>query len=90
MEKGTIVKVVDGSYSAIIEGNEIKMPGNICQGQQYIILATDCVLPATSSKRETNNVIMKDLDSNAILFIQKRFLRPIHQCNICPRCGKAI
>jgi hypothetical protein len=89
MEEGAIVKAIDGSYSVKIGKTKLLFSGNICQGQRYILIATNCDLPS-DKKNQRNDVVMKDLTTGDILFAQERFLRTIHQCEICPRCGQKI
>ena len=94
MKDGTIVKVHDGSYSWAITGKGLQhTSGNELMALgKFIVIATGCDLPADDicDNQERNNTVIKSITSGLVVFIQERFLTPVHLCNVCPNCGKSI
>lgn len=87
-------KVIDGSYALTDSGGEMKpISGAALKGNTFIMLAKDCSLPTPHGNinphiSKTNNVILRNCETDQIVFTQLRFIRPL--IAYCPVCGQEI
>jgi hypothetical protein len=83
MNKGTKVRLIDGSYSMKVENGEIKDTGNIVSGCTYEVVDTGLKLPtryySTSPHDHWNDTILKNTKTGELVFVEARFIREITQ-----------
>lgn len=90
----TKYEIIDSSYSLIDKHGEMKPTTDIClQGSTFFMLAKDCVLPTDPANlsmtyHKVNNVILRNTETDEIVFAQLRFVQPITEH--CPTCGQEI
>ena len=87
-----IYKVVDGSwtYKIGLDGLESTY-GTAIEGQQYKLLADNCILPTCVSNvfngcygpSKKNDCIIMDINDGAVIFIHREFLVKINRCSHC-------
>jgi len=91
-KEGDIVNVLDGSWSFTIINGELKHRyGYELTKKEFKILGLDCRLPTDDNDLSGipyNNVILINIDTQEIVFSQKRFLKLIYRC--CPYCKATL
>ena len=97
--KGDIVEPCDGSgVVAISEDGRLDygVHGIHINRRKFEILATKCELPVKVcsgldlKNYDKNDLILRSLDNNQIIFITSTQVRLAHRCNTCPSCGEKI
>lgn len=78
MEIGSRVKVFDGSWSLIVDNNNKYKHGYgiYLNKKEFKVLGIGLKLPSTD-EGIYNDTIIKDINSDEIVFIQERFLKEI-------------
>ena len=92
MNKGDVVKVLDGSYSVKITDNGLEAEYGInLEKEGQIVVETGLSLPAStylSGRSQRNDTILRGVDSGQITFIKLAFCRPVKQ--FCEYCGQRL
>jgi len=86
MNKGDVVKVIDGSWSTNIKGMSLGSTGNLL-GRSFVVIALDCDVPSTEGGHK-NDAIIKCCTTREVVFIASKFLRVKKQ--FCEYCGQRL
>jgi len=98
ISKGDIVINTDGSYHLRLTDNGLSNLGNISWDRggdkfKYVVVETGLQLPSSGSRfgKNTNDTIMRDLNSNEYIFTMARFLQVAEEeKEICSECGTEL
>ena len=78
MKAGDLVTIRDYSYSKEVKDGELQQV--VYSHQQFIVVETDCKFPNPHQyqlgDRHFNNTVIQAVDSDKVVFIEERFLRP--------------
>lgn len=95
MKQGDKVVLIDESYQLTIGEEKLTHPsalGGYYHGNDLIIIATGCKLPADNSYpcriKQVNDTIVYSKTKDMYFFAQERFLRL--KKNFCSECGHQI
>jgi len=86
LKKGDLVWIKDLSYSRIVKNGKLRPPHfeYAAYGQennkQFIVVEINCKFPKTSvwlDDNEYNDTVIQCVETNEVIFIQKRSLQPV-------------
>ena len=95
-KEGNIVRAVDGSgVMGLDEDGNLndKISGTAIVERDFEVVATKCELPIRVCRSldaagyAKNDLILRALDNNQVIFITSNQVKMKHRCNPCPTCG---
>jgi hypothetical protein len=96
---GDIVKPVDGSGVMGMSSSghlDNTVHGIHINTREFEVIAAECELPIkvcsglSLSHYGKNDLILRALDNNQVIFITSKQVKLAHRCKCCPNCGERI
>lgn len=82
MKKGDVVVIKDGSYSRSLIDRKLVHEVKHWRSEQFVIIEVNCKFPTIDEYQVMyqltfNNTVIQAIDSDKVVFIEERFLRPV-------------